>query len=135
MKPSRLLPALALAGVTAGFFAGAAALTRAFAPAAWLRQALSNPFGFSSRAVLTGPVVLSQVQRLQRVETCRYNEQVVVRGETAGVLPTWLAGDRLVFVGRGEVVAGMDLARVRPEDVRVEPGRVTLRLPRPEILH
>jgi len=85
--------------------------------------------------VPSGPVVLEQVQRLQRLETCRYNGQVVVRGEKKNALPTWLAGDRLLFVGHGEVVAGVDLSLLRPEDLRAEGDRVSMRLPRTEILH
>src|SRR3954447_6438349 len=134
MRSSRVLPFLAGAVLAVGLFAGAAALRQALSPLDWARQALANPFGFSTRTA-SAPVVLSRVQQLRRLETCRYREQVIVRGETAGVLPVWLAGDRMLFVGRGEVVAGMDLARLRPEDVRVEAARVTVRLPAAEILH
>src|SRR3569833_472304 len=81
---------------------------------AWLR----DPLGWSQSRVFSGPVVLERIQSLQRLETCRYRGEVVVRGRTGGILPTWLTGDRLLFVGRGEVVAGLDLARLRPQDVR-----------------
>src|SRR5690242_9139936 len=107
MRSSRVLPILAAAALAAGLFAGAAALRTALSPLEWARQALANPFGFSSRVTPAAPVVLSRVQQLQRLETCRYSEQVIVRGETAGLLPIWLAGDRMLFVGRGEVVAGI----------------------------
>jgi hypothetical protein len=60
---------------------------------------------------------------------------VIVRGDRKGFFPVWLRGDRILFVGRGEVVAGVDLARLRPEDVKVEGEAVSVRLPAPEILH
>lgn len=100
---------------------------------AW--QLFRNPFRLTGSAQATGPVILEKIQQLQRLETCRYSGQVVVRGDNKGWLPTWLAGDRMLFVGRGEVVAGVDLARLKPEDVRVEQGAVSLRLPQSEILH
>jgi hypothetical protein len=89
-----------------------------------------------TRGVVPGPVVLEQMQQLQRLETSRYQGQVVVRGESARhPLPAWLSGDRMLFVARGEVVAGIDLARLRPEDIAVRNGEVEVRLPTPEIFH
>jgi hypothetical protein len=58
-----------------------------------------------------------------------------VRGDTHGILPIWMAGDRLLFRGTGEVVAGVDLGKLRPQDVIAEGKRVTLHLPPSEILH
>jgi hypothetical protein len=114
---------------------GLLAIRQALAPLNWAGQFLRNPLRWSSRVAPSGPVVLQEIQRLQRLETCRYNGQVVVRGDTGGLLPTWLAGDRLLFLGRGEVVAGMDLARLHPDDVQVSGDSVELRLPPAEVLH
>ncbi len=99
-----------------------------------LAEAIRNPFAVRSRTV-SGPVLLQQVQKLQRLETSRYQGQVIVEGETKGLLPTWISGDRLLFVGRGEVTAGIDLARLQPSDLRAEGERVSIRLPAAEILH
>ena len=128
----KLLFNVAVAVVLVLVVLGAARHT--LSPSSWMGSFLANPFGMTTRTP-SGPVVLEQVQRLQRLETCRYNGQVIVRGETKGLLPVWLAGDRLLFVGRGEAVAGIDLARLRPEDVSVQGDRITLRLPASEILH
>ncbi len=97
-------------------------------------QVFRNPFALTAQPPVSGTVVLSQVQHLQRLETCRYNGSVIVKGETRGVLPIWLTGDRLLFVGYGEVVAGLDLTRLHPADVQVDGAEVTLRLPPAEIL-
>src|SRR5688500_16792243 len=131
----RAVSLLAAVGVAGLLLWSANAAREALSPLEWARAFVRNPFALSTRAVPTGPVVLQQIQRLQRLETSRYNGQVVVRGDTSGWLPVWLAGDRLLFVGQGEVVAGVDLGRLRAEDVDVRDGRVTVRLPRPEVFH
>ena len=59
-----------------------------------------------------------------------------MKGDTSsGILPGFIAGDKLVFIGHGEVVAGVDLAKIQPEDVVVESGRATVKLPSAEIFH
>jgi hypothetical protein len=126
---------VAAAGAAAVLLGCLATLRLALSPLLSAQAFLRNPFGLATRAVPEGPVVLSQIQRLERLETCRYNGQVIVRGDTQGFLPLWLAGDRMLFVGHGEVVAGVDLARLHPEDVEVRGTRVSLRLPPSEILH
>lgn len=83
----------------------------------------------------SGPVVLQQIQQLNRLETCRYNGEVVVRGVKKGILPTWVSGDSVLLVGRGEVVAGIDLSHLKQHDVSVDGKRLTVRLPAPSILH
>jgi len=80
-------------------------------------------------------VVVERIQQLNRLETCRYSGEVVVRGENKGLLPTWLSGDRVLLVGRGEVVAGVDLSGLGRNDVTVDGTSLTVRLPRPTILH
>jgi hypothetical protein len=120
--------------VAAAALGGALLLTGLASGVRWAAGALRNPFAaFTTTA--SGPVVLQQIQQLNRLETCRYNGEVIVHGEKKGILPTWLAGDRVLLVGRGEVVAGLDLSRLRESDVRVEGGRLTLRLPAASILH
>lgn len=98
------------------------------------RQALLNPFGFSSKVSLSGPVVLEQLQKTARLETARYVGHAIVRGDTSsGLLPGFLAGDKLVFIGHGKVIAGVDLNKMQPDDVQVDGDKVTLKLPPIEI--
>ena len=100
-----------------------------------VRDFLSNPLGFSSKTTLSGPVVLLQMQKLARLETARFNGQALVKSETKGVLPVVIAGDSLLFVAHGEVVAGVDLAKMDEGDVRVEGETVHVKLPAAEIFH
>ena len=99
------------------------------------RQWLSNPLGFSSQVTPSGPVVLLQMQKLARLETARFNGQAIVKSETKGVLPISIAGDSLVFMAHGEVVAGVDLAKMSEKDVRVNGDTVHVNLPTAEIFH
>ena len=99
------------------------------------RQWLSNPLGFSSQVTPSGPVVLLQMQKLARLETARFNGQAIVKSETKGVLPVSIAGDSLLFVAHGEVVAGVDLAKMNESDVRVAGETVHVKLPAAEIFH
>jgi hypothetical protein len=131
----RAVVGFATVGVAVVALAGVGIGMRGLSALQGARDFLANPFRLSQSVAPTGPVVLEQIQRLQRLETCRYNGQVVVRGDTKGVLPTWLAGDKMLFVGRGEVVAGIDLARLQPGDVAVQGDAVVVRLPQAEILH
>ena len=97
---------------------------------------LLNPFGFSTTITPSGPVVLEQLQKLARLETARYTGHAIVKGDTSsGILPAFIAGDKLVFVGHGEVVAGVDLSKMKPEDVDTKDGTATLHLPPAEIFH
>jgi hypothetical protein len=96
-------------------------------------QLWSNPFQRTTRVASTGPAVLEQVQKLNRLESCRYNGQVIVRGDSSGSLPAWLVGDRLLFIGRGEVVAGIDFTQMRDEHVKVSDNSVVIQLPAAQI--
>ena len=99
------------------------------------REWLSNPLGFSSKVTPSGPVVLLQMQKLARLETAKFNGQAIVKSETKGVLPISIAGDSLVFMAQGEVVAGVDLAKMKDGDVRVDGETVHVKLPAAEIFH
>ena len=45
-----------------------------------------------------------------------------------------LFGDKILFVGHGTVIAGIDMQKLNPEDMRFENGVLTVRLPPAEIL-
>jgi hypothetical protein len=80
------------------------------------------------------PTVVDRIQRLQRLETVIYTMDKIVSGAKENpVLPNFLAGDRLLMLVHGEVVAGIDFANLKPGDVRVEGKQVWLRLPAPQI--
>lgn len=66
------------------------------------------------------PAVVQRIQRLSRLETVVYSIDTVVEGSKSSVvLPDLLAGDRILLVVHGQSIAGIDLAQLRPEDVRI----------------
>jgi hypothetical protein len=48
-------------------------------------------------------------------------------------LPKFLAGDRLLLVVHGDVVGGIDLGKIRPDDVTVKGKGIYVRMPAAEI--
>jgi hypothetical protein len=80
------------------------------------------------------PTVVDRIQRLQRLETVVYTMDKIVTGEKQNpIFPDFLAGDRLLMLVHGEVVAGIDFSTLKPGDVRVEGRRVLLHLPGPQV--
>jgi Protein of unknown function (DUF4230) len=80
------------------------------------------------------PTVVRQIQRLDRLETVSYTMDKIISGEHANAyLPKFLAGDRLLLVVHGEVVAGINLASLRPGDVQVQGQKVSIHLPAAEV--
>jgi Protein of unknown function (DUF4230) len=85
--------------------------------------------------IIPDPVtIINEVQSLARLETIRYTVEKVVTAEVnQGVLGP-LFGDRLLFVAHGYVIAGIDMSKIKPEDLWLEGGVLNVRLPATEIL-
>ncbi len=87
--------------------------------------------------ILTREAIIRQVQPLSRLETTSYViERVIEAKQSDSFWPDWLRGDRLLLVAHGTVIAGVDLSKLRPEDVIVDNEKKTIQitLPAPEIL-
>ena len=80
------------------------------------------------------PTVVDRIQRLQRLETVVYTMDKIVTGAKENpIFPDFLAGDRLLMLVHGEVVAGIDFTDLKPGDVRVNGKQVQLHLPAPQV--
>ena len=80
------------------------------------------------------PTVVRQIQSLQKLETVSYTMDKIIGGARDNAfLPKFLAGDRILLVVHGEVIAGVNLANIKPSDVTVQDRRISLRLPPSEI--
>jgi hypothetical protein len=76
------------------------------------------------------PTVVDRIQRLQRLETVVYTMDKLVTGAKENpIFPDFLAGDRLLMLVHGEVVAGIDFSSLKPGDVSVNGKRIRLRIP------
>jgi hypothetical protein len=83
----------------------------------------------------TGPVVVEGIRDLNQLSTVRWKESVIVARESGGTeLEQLVSGERVLLVATGDVEAGVNLADLGREDVRVNGETVTIRLPEPEIL-
>jgi len=84
--------------------------------------------------VLPDPVtIVHEVRSLARLETVQYTVEKVITAETGQGTFGFLFGDKLLFVAHGVVIAGVDLAKLGPEDLRTANGVLYVRLPEPEI--
>jgi hypothetical protein len=80
------------------------------------------------------PTVVRQIQKLQRLETVSYTMDKIISGEHENTyLPKFLAGDRLLLVVHGEVVAGINLGALQPSDVVIQGQKVSIHLPAAEV--
>jgi hypothetical protein len=90
--------------------------------------------GRNTHIVSQGSVV-ERIQRLQRLETVVYNMDKIVTGaKDTPYLPDFLAGDRLLMLVHGQVVAGVDFSSLRKSDIRVDGKTVHVHLPAPQVL-
>jgi hypothetical protein len=80
------------------------------------------------------PAYGGRIQRLQRLETVVYTMDKLVTGAKENpIFPDFLAGDRLLMLVHGEVVAGIDFSDLKPGDVRVNGKQIQLHLPAAQV--
>jgi len=120
-------------GIVLGFL-----LLSAFAHVA--RAGLWNRFasyvtGRTTTIDVSSPAVVEKIRQLSRLETVVYSLDKIVEGERqSDYLPGFLAGDKLLLVAHGEVIAGVDLGQLKASDVSVKGDAVQVRLPAPQVL-
>ncbi|HEY3474948.1 MAG TPA: DUF4230 domain-containing protein [Anaerolineales bacterium] len=84
--------------------------------------------------IIPDPVTyINEVRALARLETIQYSIEKVITGETGGGTFQTLFGDKILFVGHGTVIAGIDMEKLQPEHMRFENGVLTVRLPPAEV--
>jgi hypothetical protein len=80
------------------------------------------------------PTVVDRIQRLQRLETVVYTMDKLVTGAKENpIFPDFLAGDHLLMMVHGEVVAGIDFSNLKAGDVSVQGKEVRLHLPTAQV--
>ncbi len=84
--------------------------------------------------VLPDPVtIVTEMRDMSRLETIQFSVEKVITAQTAQGAFGFLFGDKLIFVAHGTVIAGVDLGKLKPGDITVSQGVVTVRMPPPEI--
>ena len=107
------------------------------------REAVVEPIGDLVRelvipatpVVLPDPVVVvREVKELARLETASMTLEKVIRAEREQELLWGAFGETMIFVAYGEVIAGVDLAKMEEDDLQVvDPETVMVHLPDAEI--
>jgi len=84
--------------------------------------------------IIPDPVTyISEVRALARLETIQYSVEKVITAEIGQGTFNFLFGDKMIFVAHGVVIAGIDMEKMGPEDLRVENGVLYVTLPPAEI--
>jgi hypothetical protein len=85
--------------------------------------------------IIPNPVVIvREIRSLARLETTSYAFQDVIQIERNNDLLWGAFGESLLFVAFGDVIAGVDLAKLGPDDLQVTgPDSVIVHLPQAEI--
>lgn len=93
-------------------------------------QQIVNP----TPTIIADPqTVIRQVQSLSRLETASYTIEKVITAESGEGPLGFLFQDKLLLIAQGQVIAGVDLGRMNPDDVRIAGDTVYVVLPAAEI--
>ncbi len=86
--------------------------------------------------IIPDPItIIHEVRSLSRLETASYSVEKVITAESGQGPFDFLFGDRLILVAHGQVIAGVDLAKMEEGDIIVtEDGTVVVTLAPAEIL-
>ena len=76
---------------------------------------------------------ITEVRSLARLETIQYSIEKVITAEQGQGTFGFLFGDRILFVAHGVVIAGIDMEKLQPEDMRLDNGVLYVRLPEAEV--
>jgi hypothetical protein len=84
--------------------------------------------------ILPDPVtIVNQIRPLARLETIQYTVEKVITAEVGQNVLAPLLGDKLLFVGHGYVIAGIDLSKIQSQDITFEDGILIVQLPKAEV--
>jgi hypothetical protein len=99
-----------------------------------LLPSFPNPFA-SETVDRSGPAVLQSIRDLSEYRAASGHFEVIVDLERDTGLPSGLLGERILFVGAGDVDATVDFSRLDEEAVSVSDDRrsATILLPQPEL--
>ncbi len=86
--------------------------------------------------VIPDPITfINEIRALARLETIQYSVSQVVTSEVGQDSPlTFLFGTKILVVVHGSVIAGIDMDKMQPQDMRFDNGVLYVKLPPAEIL-
>jgi hypothetical protein len=139
-KAVTVIGILVLIAVLAGMYFIVEAIREAGAPLQGIQDAnralqtqvsrLMNP----TPTIIPEPVTyIHEVRALARLETIQYSVEKVITAEVGQGTLGFLFGDKMLFIAHGTVIAGVDMQKLRPEDMRLEDGVLYVSLPAAEV--
>ncbi len=85
-------------------------------------------------SVVSRDGIITQIQSLSRLETMAYNIDTVVTSETKGNWFTlWQDAQKGLFIVQGQVIAGIDFDKLKPEQVRVNTSDNSIEIDLPAV--
>jgi len=92
---------------------------------------LMNP----TPTIIPDPVTyINEVRALARLETIQYSVSQVMSGELNQGTLGFAFGTKILVVVHGSVIAGIDMEKLQPGDMRLDNGILYVRLPPAEVL-
>ena len=124
---------IALGGL---LIAAAVAFTTAFFVWRMAKRAVVTEIFTPQEKVIDITSLVTQVRELNRLETTSMHVMHVgTIKQSYRLVPNAIAGDELTFLAEGDVIAGLDLALLKQDDVwRSADGTVNIRLPPAQVL-
>jgi len=84
--------------------------------------------------IIVDPVTyINEVRALARLETIQYSIEKVITAEVGQGTFGFLYGDKILFVAHGTVIAGIDMEKLLPADMRLDGTVLYVKLPPTEI--
>jgi hypothetical protein len=84
--------------------------------------------------IIPDPVtIIHDVRSLARLETIQYTVEKVITAEIGQGAFAFLYADKLLLVAHGTVIAGIDMEKLKPEDMWLDGGVLNVRLPDAEV--
>ncbi len=117
---------------------GAAAATAPFEQVNQANYALQTQIAQTinpTPTIIPDPITyINNIRALARLETIQYSvEQVVTCQVNQDGILGYVVGDKLLFVGHGEVIAGIDMEKIQPGDMFLQGDKVVVKLPPTEL--
>lgn len=82
----------------------------------------------------TGDAVIEQIRALNRLETAAFHiEKVIEAGTNGNTFQEFLYGDRILLIAEGDVIAGIDMSKMKEKDFTISGTTIIAKLPAAEI--
>jgi hypothetical protein len=133
-RGSRALWAVLVGSVLLALFVGLV-LVPALLVGAGIWSFGGGHFGRTTRIDTSAIAVVEKIRQLSRLESVNYTvDKIVEANKEAPGIPNFLAGDRMLFIAHGDVIAGVDLTQLGKNDVQVNGDSAQVHLPAAQIL-